>query len=578
MKSKRGSALITAIILSAIMLLVLAALLTTALSEYRSSMRSYFDTAAFNLAEAGVDRAAAFIVQKGYDSATSVEPTGTPTEAGVWYKKTDGATVVYYRGYFASVDLDKNRKGTCSVIVKPGVVNGSTTTYSVYTLGTVRGGEGGSGLVSQRAINVELESSATSGGGRGAGVAAKTTLDFGSGANENYFDADRNARLLVASYDSQKNDGRGDIHVDRKTGKVTGLNFGDDAVVGLKAVNGTAHLYSALIYGTVAVGGAAGTLSVESNPKKGCSPTEWRSQNPYVCSVVDLNAAQNYYTPQDGVQTINPYMGYNLDRQGTGGLGDNVAYNYQFDDDLFALTGFTTDKDGKTVFDTTGYKEENARNATGQPLPAQNANVSKTVLGPEKYDPEKGARTYTKLENVSGLGEILVKGDAVLFLSGTANLTNGDGIMLSFADSTSKLTIVAQDMGQLNIRFKNGDNNISNGDNLDPTNNKSGVGYSPDRLVITSSGSTQVKLDIGNGQNAAAIVRVPNGSIEVVCQDNNTSNQFRGQLIADRIGLSGSTYLDILYDINLSKKGSTKTGITLGGWRQILPSAFNAQL
>ena len=70
MKSNKGSALLVAILLSAILLAALAGLLTVALNEYRGSHHSYLNTAAFNLAEAGIDIAADAIKNVKLDSAT----------------------------------------------------------------------------------------------------------------------------------------------------------------------------------------------------------------------------------------------------------------------------------------------------------------------------------------------------------------------------------------------------------------------------------------------------------------------------------------------------------------------------
>lgn len=577
MKSNRGSALLVAILLSAILLAALAGLLTVALNEYRGSQKSYFDTAAFSLAESGIDRAAACIAANTISTAVTTIPTSVTAEAGVWYKKMNGATVAYYRGYFPNVDLGNNRKGTCSVILKPGVVSGITTTYSVYALGVVTGGVG---TVSQRALHVELASSSSSSEGRGAAVAAQTKLDFGSGSNENPFDVpNRKSRLLVASYDSKKNNGRADMTVDLKTGAVTGTNYGDSAMVGLKSVNGKATLYSALIYGSVAVGGSASTLSVVGNPKNGCSATEWPSHNPYACSVIDLAAAQEY---QKSNANAYGYMGFNLDPAGTGGLGDNVVYNYKFNDAIFQLSGFKTDAQtgAYTTFDTTGYTTVSAVNGnTGKALDSMNANCSQTVLGPSEYAANAGTKTVSYLANVNGLGEIVVKGDAVLILSGGANMNNGDGVKLSFVDSTSKLTIVLADSSGYNIKFANADNNIAKQDNKEgETINVPGVGYNPERLTITSSQSPTFKMEIGSQKDAAGIIKIPNGTVSIVCQDQNKSHQFRGQLIADSIDLSGTTYLDIFYDINLGGGGTTKQKIALASWKQILPSDFAAQL
>ncbi len=577
--NRRGSALLTAILLSAIFLTAVAALLTIAHTEYRGSLKSYFDTAAFSLAESGIDRAAAFIKANGIAGAVTTVPTTVTDESGVWYKKVVGSTTAYYRGYFPSVDLRNNRIGTCSVIVKPGIASGSKTTYSVYSLGTAKGGKGGNDIVSQRAIHTELDYSTSSSGKGGAAVAAKTKLDFGSGANENPFDVpNRKAHFLVASYDSTKNNGKADMTVNFATGAVSGLNYGDAATIGLKDVNGKATLYGCIIYGTVAVGGSATTLTVTANPKTGKSASEWPSQNPYVASVIDLAAAAKY---TNSASTANPYMGFNMDSEGTGGLGDNVVYNYAFPSDLFSLTGFLKDpvSGAYTTFDTSNYTATKAINGhNNKELDSMNANSSKTVLGPSNYKAGDNTKTVTSLGNVAGLGEIVVKGDAVLILTGGANMNNGDGVKLSFVDSTSKLTIVLADSSSYNIKFANADNNISDDDNLDKTNNIKGVGYKPERLLITSSQAAAFKMDIGSQKDAAAIVKIPNGTVSVVCQDQNNSHQFRGQLIADKVDLTGTTYLDIFYDINTGGGGGVGAGITLSRWQQIMPSAFTAQL
>jgi hypothetical protein len=586
MKSNKGSALLVAILLSAILLAALGGLLTVALNEYRGSLKSYFNTAAFSLAESGIDRAAAAIADKNRTAFTeadanlvtdwpSIESAPAP---GKWYTKkisttTAGTTTIttIYRGYFPEENLEKGRKGVCAVTVR----ETSPTRFKVYARGIVTGGDG---IVAQRALEVELESTSSSGSGGGAAVAAQTELKFGTGSNENPFDVpNRKSRLLVASYDSKLNDGRPDMNVDLSTGVVTGDNYGDDAMVGLRAVNGTATLCSGLIYGSVAVGGNASTLSVVSNPKNGCSANEWPSHNPYACSVIDLAAAYGY-------------MGFNLDPAGTGGLGDNVVYNYKFSDSIFQLNGFNTDPQtgAYTTFDTTGYTQVAAINGNnGQALESMNANSSQTVLGPSSYSANDGTKTVSYLSNVAGLGEIVVKGDAVLILSGGANMVNGDGVKLSFVDSTSKLTIVLADSKMYDIKFANADNNISDKDNIEdadkkknglPCTNIAGKAYNPDRLTITSSESVKLTMRVGAQKDVAAIVKVPNGIASIDCQDGDKSHQFRGQLIANTIELTGTTYLDIFYDINLGGGGDTNPKITVASWKQILPSAFTAQL
>jgi hypothetical protein len=345
-------------------------------------------------------------------------------------------------------------------------------------------------------------------------------------------------------------------------------------MVGLKEIKGVAKLWAALIYGTVAVGGPATTLELQTNTKY--NTADCISDNPYAASVIDLKAAEKW-TVENKAGGM-PYMGFNMDLDGTGGspkVGDNVAYNYTFDDNLFALSGFK--KDG--TFDASGYATAPAIDGnTNKELPGTNVSATKTVLGPKGYTADAGTKTVTYLNSVNGLGEIVVKGDAVLVLSGPANLGNGDGVKLSFVDSVSKLTVVLAESTSTTIKFANADNNIAAKENLDPTENASGVGYSPDRLTITSSQKPDFILRVGAQQAVAAIVKIPNGKVSVDCQDNNKANQFRGQLIADKISLSGTTYLDIFYDINLGGVIKNKPALTLASWKQILASGFSANL
>jgi hypothetical protein len=64
--STKGSALLAAIIFGAILTIAVGALLTTAFNEYRSAHHSYLNTAAFCLAESGVDFAAEAIAANSF--------------------------------------------------------------------------------------------------------------------------------------------------------------------------------------------------------------------------------------------------------------------------------------------------------------------------------------------------------------------------------------------------------------------------------------------------------------------------------------------------------------------------------
>ncbi len=224
MKSTRGSALLVAILLSAILLAALAGLLTVALNEYKGSHHSYLNTAAFNLAEAGVDIAAHAITEK------KLGDTKEWSYANSIYKK--------------AVKIDGNHK--FDIFCKKGTpTTAGEETYDIRTLGTAE--NPGGALVAQRAIEVSLASKQVSTPGDGYALLAKSDLSIGNDTSAGQ------VHPRVASY-----------HGDDATVKANGApewdgpNFSKNGRLGIaSAQDDVLKLNDATLYGELVTGGGA---------------------------------------------------------------------------------------------------------------------------------------------------------------------------------------------------------------------------------------------------------------------------------------------------------------------------------
>jgi hypothetical protein len=99
---ERGSALLTAIIFTFVVVTLLGSYLFLSTSEYRVSTRSYLLGASFNLAEGGLDRALHALYQN--------DNTG-------WRSATDGVGRPYWAQRFGAYDLGGNIKGYINVVI-----------------------------------------------------------------------------------------------------------------------------------------------------------------------------------------------------------------------------------------------------------------------------------------------------------------------------------------------------------------------------------------------------------------------------------------------------------------------------
>lgn len=116
-----GSALLTAIIFSFVVMMVLGGYLYLSSTEYRLSTRSYLFGASFNLAEGGVDL--------GLD-ALKAENNGSG-----WTKGTASDGQQFWARSFLDYDLGGNIKGDIKVVI----LNALTSAPDIYSEGIARG-------------------------------------------------------------------------------------------------------------------------------------------------------------------------------------------------------------------------------------------------------------------------------------------------------------------------------------------------------------------------------------------------------------------------------------------------------
>ncbi|WED64659.1 hypothetical protein PXH66_20135 [Synoicihabitans lomoniglobus] len=238
MRSERGSALLVALIIAAVLLTATARLYNTAYTEQRSAYRSYMRSAAFYLAEAGMEDAA----QRIENGEFNVDPDAENAEE---------LLTNYHRE--EDIFLGGGRTGEKHVIIRRDV---GTNFYTVQALGRVRHPDG---LTTEQAVQAGFEligglgeESTSSGGGPGYSISAGNNVRFGFNGGNN--------RVRVASYDSNLNFGVPDWDT----------NSGFDAAVGVaSSQDNRMDLGNALIKGTLRTGGGNPRITTNSHDERG---------------------------------------------------------------------------------------------------------------------------------------------------------------------------------------------------------------------------------------------------------------------------------------------------------------------
>ena len=222
---KRGSALLTAMIFSFVVVTLMGSYLYLSTSEYRVSTRSYLLGASFNLAEGGIDRALYSLYQNdnsGWRTGTSAD--GTP----YWAKR------------FGSYGLGGNIKGYMYVVI----LNPTSSAPEIYSEGEAVGHVAG-------ALSKQLYASLTSG-----------FYPFLNGFNSKKGVVLKGNNVIFDSYDSRDgNYGLGNINSEITVSTISVLS---DAI----------DVGNADIYGYVATGGGdpdvgpRGSITTYADPGK----------------------------------------------------------------------------------------------------------------------------------------------------------------------------------------------------------------------------------------------------------------------------------------------------------------------
>jgi hypothetical protein len=549
MKSpQRGSALLAAILLSAIFLAAVAALLTVAHSEFRGSLKSYYNTAAFSLAEAGVDRAASFIAG-GFPTASittvAAWPSRTVATTPGWYQITGSDT---YRGYFHE-SLEKGRTGEYYVICARSA--SASQEFAVYSLGIVRSGTGKIALNAERAIKVVLAQKAGSGAGQGYALAAITSITAGQATTWPFKEGDNTGFVRIGSFDSWKNKKTGpstkrkiydepDWYMEMKAtskvlaqGESTGTNFGDKALVGVRT--GTLNLNNTILYGTAAASKGASITTTSHYSADGTSVVNGTNGTTIVnLAIAALNKFA--YRGMNADSNSNQMSAYRIgvdDSKGVLAKNSRLVNNYSIPDSVFAVPTLPAD------FATTKITATQDQNAKELTLAAGN---------------------YECPQAMGSLQKITVMGKAVLHITGTINSSS---LVLNFADEDSSLRIIAD--SDVNLK-------------LAPNSSYRAQQF---EIGLTSSAGLTINLD-SNTTGFTGIIKAPLSAVQFSGNSNRDDSlagqkkrqQMRGQIIANSINLPGSCNLDVLYDVQIGGGDSDGSTLSLASWRQIQPSEF----
>lgn len=227
LKGRRGSALLTAVIFSTVILLGIAGVMPMLVNDWKQTTRTSLQEAAFTLAESAVDEAIWAVLE--YDDDENAWRTGGWNEGSngnYWYREWTLSALSQSAGEI--LELDEGRTGLYRAIVEK--VESSRIT--IVTQGVVSGGRNVSaGTEVARYIETEFRKPNPA----GYGLVARDTLNF-------------NGRPSFDSYDSREFPYVYSYNV----------NSGNEGVVGSTStdVTNTLDLGNAIIDMDLATGGA----------------------------------------------------------------------------------------------------------------------------------------------------------------------------------------------------------------------------------------------------------------------------------------------------------------------------------
>lgn len=222
---REGSALLTAVIFSFLVMALMGSYLYLSSGEYRLATRSFLSNASFNLAEGGIDLALNALRQK---------------ESSGWTKGKDETGRNYWARVYSDYDLGGNIVGEIKVVI----LNPASKTPEIFSEGIAKGHPAGD-------VNKQLYAHSVSG-----------FLPFKNGFNSKEGIVLKGNNIMFDSYDSRKGPyGSGNINSEVS---VSTISVEVDAL----------DIGNANVYGYVATGGAMpnvgpkGSITNHDNPGK----------------------------------------------------------------------------------------------------------------------------------------------------------------------------------------------------------------------------------------------------------------------------------------------------------------------
>lgn len=531
---RRGSALLLVLILGSVLLLGLAALIGTALTEHRGSERSVLASTAFHLAEAGIDRTTQPILDQAFSAANSG-----------WTLKGTGT---YTRAFTVDTAALGGRTGSYQVVVEQ-----DGQKYTVSSRGRVE--NSGADTSARRAIEVVFERSTNSEQGpQGAGCIALDSFLAGSTADSAI--SISQVGPTFDSYISANNAAPGVGNRDNK------------ALVGtLSSDSGDLNLSNGSYYATVGTG--PGTPPPTVKTAKNASPP-----NEILTKIDDPNdqvknpvAYDEKNVRHDLAVTVDPVIP--PDAPTKDGWIQVLPKDGQAQSQ-WKLNGKLSDFDTK-------------KNAT----PA-NMTVSGGTATIGATNTDKHYVATTSLDNMSTLN---ISGEVIIVCLGPINASNG--ITVNYLTADAKLTLYAASnlSGVIRTQQRNASgalvanyeakrltvgmlpgNHKINMESLEPT----AINAHVTTAVKNPAPGGTITMNFGDRDTFVGQIHAPYSYAQLSANGQKGKlSDYCGSLVAKDISITGSNGFAFHYDQSANGgSGETKVPVLQRtSWRQINPSA-----
>lgn len=532
---QRGSALLLVLVLGSVLLLGLAALVGTALHEHRSAERAALASAAFHLAEAGIDRTTQTILDEAFG------------KDGSGWAKT--GTTTYTRTFSADTASLGNRTGHYKVVVEQ---NGAV--YTVSSRGHVA--NSGAATTVQRAVQVEFERSTNNATGpQGAGC---ISLDsFLAGSTGDSAISTSQVGPTFDSYISENNLAPGAGNRDNK------------CLVGtLSADNNDLNLSNGSYYATVGTGGTAANPTPTVKTAKNASPpneilTKIDDPDDQVKNPVAYDPSN---VRHDLDVTVDPVIP--PDAPTKEGWYHVLPKNGQAQSQ-WKLNGKLSDFDPK-------------KNATPANMTVSNGTAT---IGGTNAD-----RHYVATTSLDNINTLNISGEVILVCLGPINASNG--LVVNYKSADAKLTIYAASNLSGVIRTQQLDASGKLVPNYEakrltvgmlPGNHKINM-ESLEPAAINAHVTTAVKnptaggtitMNFGDRDTFVGQILAPYSFAQLSATgQKGKMSDYCGSLLAKDISITGSNGFAFHYDQSIKGgTGTVKTPVLLRHtWRQLLPT------